>query len=325
LIWNLNKKNKIEKINVDVVNNEGLFIKTKSFYSFTKNEFISNWLRKHYDSKNETLGYLILPGVDMQAQNGVYITTYPTPSDIIQHKNTKITINNLIQISIYLSVRHCIEATWLNDRDQFLFPNDGWQTDTEFQNDCLAYALFHGQNKISSNSPPSEGCPAGGVVNHWIPFIEQEVNAREKFASHFMTDFIKGKIKPEDEKEDLFVVNQPKVHYAVPLKFSEEAKAVFEGGREIWKHYHSQNFSSNFHSLSGQGELGLSEGRGGYNVNASFYDIRAYFQGRNDKGRMNPRSTDEQYTTLIANLREAINVLAKKIEPKVYEYGFLKE
>jgi len=104
LIWNLNKKNKIEKINVDVVNNEGLFIKTKSFYSFTKNEFISNWLRKHYDSKNETLGYLILPGVDMQAQNGVYITTYPTPSDTIQHKNTKITINNLIQISIYLSV-----------------------------------------------------------------------------------------------------------------------------------------------------------------------------------------------------------------------------
>ncbi len=59
--------------------------------------------------------------------------------------------------------------------------------------------------------------------------------------------------------------------------------------------------------------------------NASLYDIREYFQGRNDKGRMNARSTDENYTALLANLRESLKILAKKIEPKVYEYGFLKE
>ena len=41
---------------------------------------------------------------------------------------------NLIQASIYYTVRHCIRATWLNDRDQFLFPNTQWQNDLEFQN-----------------------------------------------------------------------------------------------------------------------------------------------------------------------------------------------
>ena len=59
-------------------------------------------------------------------------------------------------------------------------------------------------------------------------------------------------------------------------------------------------------------------------VNASLYDIREYFQGRNEKGTMNNTSKDETYNELINNLRSAIKILAEKIEPKVYEYGFLK-
>jgi hypothetical protein len=40
---------------------------------------------------------------------------------------------------------------------------------------------------------------------------------------------------------------------------------------------------------------------------------------------MNAKSEDATYNELIANLRSALKTLAKKIEPKVYEYGFLKE
>jgi hypothetical protein len=64
--------------------------------------------------------------------------------------------------------------------------------------------------------------------------------------------------------------------------------------------------------------------RGEYNPNASLYDIREHFQGRNAKGRMNSRSDDVKYTELIRDLRDKLKILAKKIEPKVYEYGFLK-
>jgi hypothetical protein len=201
---------------------------------------------------------------------------------------------NLIKTSIYFSVRKCIVPTWLNDRDQFLFPNDGWQSDLEFQNDCLAFTLFHGQNRIS--------CKEG--INHWVPFTEQEVNAKAKFDSNFMTDFIKGKLKKDNSYEPLF--NDDTHPASTACVFSDEATAVFDAGRELWTYYHRQNEET-------------------INVNASFYDIRAYFQGTNASGRMNARSEDASYTKLIGELRTKLAVLADKIKPKVYEFGFLKE
>ena len=89
-----------------------------------------------------------------------------------------------------------------------------------------------------------------------------------------------------------------------PLEFSDCAKAVFEAGKKLYIYYHAQP---------------------NCNVNASLYDIREHFQGRNEKGNMNSKSQDEKYTELIGNLREQLNVLAEKIQPKVYEYGFLLE
>lgn len=62
----------------------------------------------------------------------------------------------------------------------------------------------------------------------------------------------------------------------------------------------------------------------GINVNASLYDIKAYFKGRDDRGRMNATSTDEHFNALMDDLRIALNTMAKEIEVKVYEYGFLK-
>jgi hypothetical protein len=59
-------------------------------------------------------------------------------------------------------------------------------------------------------------------------------------------------------------------------------------------------------------------------VNASLYDIREHFQGRNASGKMNNKSEDAHYMQLIGDLRDKLKLLAKKIEPKVYEYGFLK-
>ena len=64
-------------------------------------------------------------------------------------------------------------------------------------------------------------------------------------------------------------------------------------------------------------------GNWGQVINASLYDIREHFQGRNEKGKMNNKSTDEVYSGHIVALRSASKLLAQKIEPKVYEHGFL--
>ena len=98
------------------------------------------------------------------------------------------------------------------------------------------------------------------------------------------------------------------------MKFSEEAAAVFDAGRELWKYNHAQPSSKS----------GFGDESKPYNVNVSLYDIRAYFQGRNAQGRMNSKCDDPTYTALISELRNKLSILAEKIQPKVYEYGFLK-
>jgi hypothetical protein len=286
-IWNTSKKSKINTISTDVFDKNGNFNSIKNFYGVLP-ESINKWFVKFQSKSIENIGLLSNYPPDFQNQAKVFIKI----NQMARGGAIRICTQNLIPISIYLTVRHCIDATWLNDRDQFLYPNDAWQTDLEFQNDCLAYALFHGQNRITSQ----EGS------NHWIPFTEHEVNAQAKFESSFMTDFIKGKIKAEATGDTLFEAAQ--AGERSPFEFSEEAKAVFDAGRALWKYYHAQK---------------------DVNVNASFYDIREYFQGRNDKGRMNSKSDDSKYMELIGVLRSQLSVLADKIKPKVYEYGFLKE
>jgi len=251
--------------------------------------YITKWIKKGYQKEN--IGMMNSGRTDFQNQNLVHIQNETNDKG----HSIYIDKNNLILTSLFFAIRWVIEATWKNDRRQYEIPTDGWQTDTEFQNDCLAYTLFHGQNRISSK----EG------INHWIPFTEQEVDAPERFASNFMTDFIKGKIKPtEEEHQKIFNQDNLNLIPSAPLVFSSEAQAVFDAGRELWCYYMKQENS---------------------NPNASLYDIREHFQGRNDKGKMNNNSSDETYTQLIGKLREALKVLAEKITTKIFEYGFLRK
>ena len=295
LIWDTSKKQKIKSISVDVFNEKIEFLGKKSFSSNISNKqklTITQWITG-YETNGEILGYTGNNGPDYQNNKFLKISSIQTKvagGNLNNATKYKITATNLIQISIYLSVRLCIEATWINDRDQFLYPNDLWEEDLEFQSDCLTFSLFSEQNRITSE----EG------INHWIPFSEAEVGAKNNFESHFMKDFIDGKIKPKETKELLTERRSLK-----PIKFSKEAKDIFEAGRELWKYYHK-------HDL--------------ININASYYDIRKFFQGVDSKsGRMNNKSIDETYNKLIGNLRERMKILAKKIEPKIYEFGFLKK
>jgi hypothetical protein len=64
--------------------------------------------------------------------------------------------------------------------------------------------LFHSQNRIRFDDG----------INNWIPYSEKEVNAKEKFESDLMSEFLKDK------------------------QLSPEGQAVFYAGRELWKYYH---------------------------------------------------------------------------------------
>jgi very-short-patch-repair endonuclease len=570
-IWDTDQKDKIQIVNCDVYDSKNTNIGVKIFDGEIS-QSINKWIKIFDDKENDNIGYLANPSPDFQHSNQMYISVKKG----IEHFNFYcINAKNLIPAAIYLSVRQVFKATWLNDRDQFLYPNDGWKVDKEFQSDCLAYTIFHGQNRITSK--------AG--VNHWIPFTESQVEAREKFESNFLVRFLNGRLgekplsKPQSAISDSplkganpcdflpskggvqrtesfdqlsattetpvglansnllgvktpvnlsvasplkgaipplkgvsrsdggfnaldgvasqttrvftkftdigfkFPANKDLSHRAKdmaknmtkseqliwfnildskktgykwtkqrvidnyivdfccqelglvieidgdthdnkqeydkirthllnnfglevvrysndsvynnlegikldlenrirerinklseeysqneeienkdnalfediqesfvpnsPLEFSIEAQEVFEAGLKLWKYYHNYpetnlqrveipvSFASSplkeanphkgFNSLEG---VSRSDGgfilRGIINPNASLYDIREYFQGRNAKGNMNMTSSDETYNQLIKNLREKLEILATKIQPKVYEYGFLK-
>jgi hypothetical protein len=285
-IWDTQKRKTFKEVDADVYNKKGDYIGKKKIYSYNKNQYINKWISQYKIYIDNPIGFMDgINGNDFQHNNIVYICN--TKEQLPNPRGIWVIDKNLIEVSIYYSVRRCIKTTWLNSSDQFLFPTDGWQDNTEFQNDCFIYALFN------TNIQSKYG------VNHWIPYTEKEVNAKNNFKSHFMSDFIDGKIKPEKGKE---LFENKSIHIKGKLKFSKEAQAVYDSGRELWKYYHSYSR---------------------INVDASLYDIRMYFQGAKD-GRMNNKSSDEEYNRFIGIFSDKLKILEKKIEPKVYEYRFLK-
>jgi hypothetical protein len=271
-IWDTEIKEKFNNITVDVIDAGNTLIANKNFYSYSKNEFINKWINgKRFESKLN-IGYMDgINGNDFQHNNIVYIIN---SKDILPNpRGIWINEKNLLDVSVYFTIRHTIEHTWINHNDQFLCPHNNYDTDTEFKHDCLINTVFAAKNAIQLQFG----------TNHWIPFTEQEVNAKEKFESNFMSKFIKD------------------------IELSKEAKDIIAAGLELWKYFHEK--IQNKQTIS---------------VNASFYDIRVFFQGRNKNGNMNIASADEKYNKINKTLRNNLKLLGQRLEPKIYEYGFLK-
>ena len=264
-IWNTAIKEEFSSIEIDIFDDKNVFVGNKKIVTPPKQN-IKDWLRKYNDSKNP-IGWLSKGGCDFQNNTTVFITSQPSESIMKAGNASLITEKNLIENCIYHAVRKVIEHTWINNKDQYLHPNDKWQEDDEFKNDCLIYSLFAQSNIVQAEYG----------ANHWIPFKRDEIGCKKTFKSNFMSDFLKGKV------------------------FSPQSKAVYDSAKQVFSYYHQQKQAI---------------------ADASFYDIRIFFQGKTN-GKMNPSSDDETYNELIADLKNKMKELAKKIERKTYEYEFL--
>ena len=264
-IWNTAIKEEFSSIKIDIFDDKGVFIGNKKIVA-PPEQNIKDWLRKYNDSKNP-IGWLSKGGCDFQNNTTVFITSQPSESIMKAGNASLITEKNLIENCIYHAVRKVVPATWINDRDQYLYPNDKWEEDNEFKSDCLIYSLFAESNTIQAEYG----------ANHWIPFKREEIGCKKTFKSNFMSSFLKR------------------------MALSPQSQAVYGSAKQVFAYYHSQKQAI---------------------ADASFYDIRRYFQGKTN-GKMNASSHDEHYNELITDLKNKMKELAKKIERKVYEYGFL--
>ncbi|MDR3233270.1 MAG: hypothetical protein LBT46_06370 [Planctomycetaceae bacterium] len=271
LTWNLERSKSVPFFKCDVFDTRGLLTASKKFFPIDKRQLLNDWIDT-IPQTGQSIGALSCKLSDFQNNQMVYIGNSKEQLPV-GCKCFEITKDNLPAASVYLAVRHIIPHTWVNDRDQFLYPADSYKKDKRFQNDCLIFTLFHSQNRIKSKDG----------INHWIPFSAKESKAKDNFHSSFMSDVIKKR-----------------------GRFSKKATAVLEAGKALWAYYHET-----IRKLRTPP------------VDASLYEIREYFKERNEQGRMNTKSADDKFNVLDKTLRDAVKALAKQIEPKVYEYGFL--
>lgn len=304
LVWQTNqtpsKKWVIDSVATEVLDKKANPIGEKQFFNLPNESFLNAWMKKSKTnnelalplsnamtiSKNPRIkmssdnmkGFLFAGNNDFQnASTGTLIT-----SSIYTGRNgggVYLNEENLWQAAIVFTVRRIIKPTWLNDRDQFLQPNK--ELPEEFKNDCLVWMLFNGSNLTAGANDLEWNARNWSIVNHFIPYTEQEVNAPERFESDFMVQYMADKV------------------------FSNEAITVLEEGKKLWQAYFAHT-----DVRAVRDELKLNR------ADAGWYQIRKALQARNASGDFQPVS--------FKAFEEAYKALSEKLQPMVYEYGFLK-
>ena len=273
----------------------------KQFYCFPKAKLLGDWLKRPKANNTEVipLKNAIRPATTTKDLRGTKwsdnaIACMFCQGSDMQHVHATALLSsgfssagsffvnpeNLWKAAIIFSVRKLIKQTWLNDRDQLLQPSE--PISEEFKNDCLIWMLFNGSNLTASANDLEWNSRKWSIVNHFIPYTEQEVNAPERFESDFMVQYLKDK------------------------KLSIEAKAVLEQGKKLWQAYFSHTDSRTIRD-----ELKLNR------ADVGWYQIRKALENRNQSGDFVPVSF-EPY-------KEAYSSLTDKLQPQVYELGFLKQ
>ncbi len=274
LIWKTDNrvgchKTPITEVYCDVFDKKVQPIGGKSFYNLSTELYLSKWITRPKSNNEDcvpltnaltppqgarrdqrgtkwsdnAIGYMCTGGNDFQ--NTKYICLLS--SGYSRGHGVFVNADNLLHCAIYFTMTRILNPTWLNDRDQFLQPS-GELTD-EFQNDCLVWMLFNNSNLTASANGLQWNGQSWNIVNHFIPYTEEEVGSPTRFESDFMVQFIENKV------------------------FSPEAQEVLDCGRELWQAYFSM-----------EDEYQIRER---YMLNRSdvgWYQIRNALSDRNDTG-----------------------------------------
>lgn len=277
LIWKTenhsNKNISIDQISMDVLDKNVIPIGEKTFYNIPNSLFLSEWIKRPRSNKDYSLPLknAITPATvtkdlrgDRWSDNA--IGSMLSNSNMLQNASTLTAIfssgfgsagaffinpKNLWQVGIVFSIRRLIKPTWLNDRDQFLQPTE--PLTEEFKTDCLIWMLFNGSNLTASANDLEWNGKTWSIVNHFIPYTEEEVNAPDRFESDFMVQYLSDKI------------------------LSQEAKDVMAEGKKLWQAYFAH---TDIRSV--REELKLNR------PDVGWYQVRKALQARNASGDFVP-------------------------------------
>jgi hypothetical protein len=273
LIWqtDMTAKTKVafNEIAAEVLDKNVQPIGEKAFYNFPPTQLLTNWIIRPKPNKSPScpLKNAITPATATKDLRGLFwsdnaVAFMCTGTNDLQNASKFtfifsstagrghglfITRDNLWQASILFSVQRLIKPTWLNDRDQFLQPEK--PLTEEFKNDCLVWMLFNGSNLTASANDLEWNGKKWSIVNHFIPFTEEEVGAPGPFESDFMVQYMADKV------------------------FSKEALDVLEAGKALWQAYFA---NTDVHTVRETLKLNRPD--------VGWYQVRKALQSRNTSG-----------------------------------------
>ncbi|WP_316828743.1 hypothetical protein [Pedobacter miscanthi] len=293
LIWSTNqfalKRNPIVEITTDVLDKSANPIGEKKFLNIPSSLLLSQWIKRPKANKqnviplkgaitpatsskdlrgtkwaDNAIACLIIKGPDVQnaSTQAIVSSGYGSAGSIF------ITPENLWKAAVIFAVRGLVKPTWVNNRDQFLQPSDSLSE--EFKNDCLIWMLFSKSNLTASADGLKWNDKEWSIVNHFIPFSENEVDSNDRFESDFMVRYLRGKT------------------------LSMESKEVLSNGKILWKSYFN-----NIDVRSVREDLKLNR------ADVGWYQIRKALQSRNLTGNALPVNFDPfniAYTALTNKL-----------------------
>jgi len=273
IVWKTNQKakakEKLSEISVEVLD-KGAFPIGEKRYSTNDNDLLlTDWTKRPKSNKenavplknavvtatstkdargtrwsNGAVAWLNCAGNDLQQASKL---TMLLSSGFGSGRGYFVNVENLWKSAIIFSVRRLVKPTWLNDRDQFLQPNSEIQE--EFKDDCLVWMLFNGSNLTASANELEWNDQKWSIVNHFIPFTEDQVGSPERFESDFMVRYMKDK------------------------NFSSEAIAVLEEGKKLWQEYFKHE-----NPRTVREELRLNR------ADVGWYQVRKALEKRNESG-----------------------------------------
>lgn len=312
-IWKCGETKDKENFNflVEEISNEGNIdiMQEKSVYNVPKDKRASNWIKvkniyedtdtvalkspvnidsKKVKTRKEALGYFINDSNNVYANGkGVYLLS----SKVTRHlKTTEINEKNFEQCVSLFAARRLIKANWINQKEEYMIPDTKNCLYKQWVDDSIIYSLFENAAYQSSLRNIIVSGQTYNISNQFFFMSNEDIRG------------LSNKNYNDDVFQDTKLFQGERFMY-MHLKnraLSIEGRAVLEKARELV--VNSFEYREDFNISNPEYQINTWD--------AGWYQIKALIK-KHIKNEMK-------------EFDEIFNKLSTKMEPQVYELGFLK-
>ncbi len=305
LIWQTNNSSKIKSsitaIVTDVLDKKAQAIGEKKFFNIPSDTFLSAWIKRPRSNKTDALPLknAISPTTSTKDVRGTKwadgaIGGMICGKNDLQHASTQTAL---------LSSGYCSAGGY------FVTPENLWKTAVLFSVRRLVKPTWLNDRDqfLQPTAPLSEEFKSDCLI--WMLFNGSNLtasandlewnNKKWSIVNHFIP-FTEAEVNSPERFESDFMVQ-----YLANKKLSEEAKQVLAEGKKLWQAYFAH---TDVYSV--REELKLNR------ADVGWYQIRKSLQARNASGDFPPVS--------FRPFEDVYKSLTEKLQPMVYELGFLK-